>query len=293
MREAREREREAGVLLEASERVGREMEARLGETERELRAAREKVARIETEREEADERRRRDAEMKDVVDEPIVLLTSPPRDDDDDEERQAMALRLAELERTVVDAQKREDVLRTASERAAREFENKSAAKEGEIERMREKLDDREEERKDLEGQIEKLRGAGQALCETYEERISEVEQRRMEAEERLVELEIQLESGGGAGAGSGLDQSTMARSAAELINAETALAEVEHLRTKVGTLEEQLEETREHLEAEVNDTRKRRQKSGEIELMLKKEVKTLRETIGASLFLPMPFFLC
>ncbi|KAK4704459.1 hypothetical protein P7C70_g1762, partial [Phenoliferia sp. Uapishka_3] len=279
-KEAREREQEVRNLLEASERVGREMEGRLGEREREVRELMARVEEVERrakeEREEREEQERaREMESAKAA---AAVVVEERRDDDGAASTEADAARLADLERTLADMTKREEALRVSAERAAREFETKSAAKEGDIERMREILQDRDEERRDMEAQIDKLRGAGQALCETYEERISEIEGRRLEAEERLVELEMKIEGGEAAGEGH-----TVVRSAADVINAETAEAEVEHLRMKLGHLEEQLEDTRAHLEAEVADTKKRRQKNGEVELMLKKEVKTLREAIDKS----------
>ncbi|KAL8277495.1 hypothetical protein RQP46_010125 [Phenoliferia psychrophenolica] len=202
----------------------------------------------------------------------------------------ALAAELEESREREREARTREAEVRRlleASERVGREMESamdRTAKDAGEVKR-RDKLKDSDDDRVDLEAQISQLRLAGQALCETYEERISAIELLRLEAEERLLEIELVASPPSSTSllpsSAHELGQST--NSDADLINAETARAEVEHLRTKVEHLEEQLEETRQHLEAEMSDTKRRRTRTGEVETMLKKEVKGLREALEKS----------
>jgi hypothetical protein len=171
------------------------------------------------------------------------------------------------------------------------ESSRKSAAKEAELESLRERIaasmKEHEDERLDLNQQIDKLRNAGQALCETYEEKIAEIELARLEAVELAETLQTQLEST----SRSSSPPSSLHRSAstnlsassshAAAIDAETALAEADHLRSKVAQLEEQLEDARTSLELELEEARDRRYKVGESEQALKGEIKQLKEIIG------------
>lgn len=280
--EAKEREEEVRRLLEGSERLGREMEDLLAERERRLKEAEERVELLEQERNR--EKERELARMAGVG----------------DEEKEQDARRVLELESRVEELVKAEAATKTATERLAREWETKFAAKEGENESLRERMaaaaKDAEEERLDLNQQLDQLRGAGQALCETYEERIADIELSRLESVELAETLQEQLNAlgGGASGAGVGAEPTSphsptsrlstshnSRTSAADVINAESAQAELEHMQGKIGALEELLEETKMHLEAEIADSKRRRTKHGETEQMLKQEIKTLRETIG------------
>lgn len=278
--EAKQRENEVRALLEGSERIGREMEDRLAEKERRLKEAEERVHTLEQERNR--EKERELARMAGVG----------------EEDKEQDARRILELEAKIEELVKAEATTKASTERLSREWETKFAAKEGENESLRERMaaaaKDAEEERADLNQQLDQLRGAGQALCETYEERIAEIELSRLESVELAESLQDQLANlngGGGLRAGSPssptsptsrLSSSHNSRtSAADVINAESAQAELEHLQSKVGSLEEQLEETKMHLEAEIADSKRRRTKHGETEQTLKKEIKNLRESIG------------
>ena len=247
---ARQREADVRVLLVASEAMGRAHEGSLADREHELRELRDKLAAVEKKaaderRERADEQQQREREReRDATARADAAKLGEGNVDNDKAAALAAAATILDLERQLLDHSRAADSAKTALERRTREVETKSAAKEGEIESLRERLADRDDELQDQQDQIEKLREAGRAICAQYEERISGIESRRLEAEERLVELEMKAEVGRDEPAGDEaglLGAST--RSAADLINAETAQAEVEHLRTKVGNLEEQLEE--------------------------------------------------
>ena len=278
-RETREKEGEVRRLLEGSERVGREMEDKLGEKEHELKEVRERLAGLEREKE-----REKERELQRVA---------GIGDEEGAKEREQ--LRLRELEDRVEDAARSEASIKVTAEKQAREWENKFAARQSELEAVRERMaqatKEADEERLDLNSQIEKLRAAGQALCETYEDRVADAEDRRLQSVELVDSLSAQLarlQADRPATPPSPSMRLTSSHSsahtsAADVIDAENALADLEHMRKQMATLEEQLEETRMHLDSEVTDARRRRQKSAEVETILKKEVKTLRETIGGS----------
>lgn len=261
LEDTKRREEETRALLEGSEQLGREMEDRLEEKNRIL--------------EEQEERLRSLLEEKEK--------TIPIVEAGDDSELRA---RIVELE-TQVDQQ-----LSQISKNKL-ESSHKSAAKEAEVESLRERLaqatKEHEDERLDLNQQIDKLRNAGQALCETYEEKIAEIELARLEA----VELVETLQAQQGSSSRSSSPPSSIHRSVstnlsasashAAAIDAETALAEADHLRSKVAQLEEQLEDARASLELELEEARERKYKSGESEQTLRAEIKQLKEVIGES----------
>ena len=281
LRETKEREEEVRQLLDGSERLGREMEDKLAEKDRQLQ---ETAARVEA----LEQERSRDKERE------LARMAGIGEEDKEQDAR-----RILELESRVDDLLKADATLKTTTDRLAREWETKFAAKEGENESLRERLAAAaaaaEEERNSLNHQIDQLRGAGQALCETYEERIAEIEHHRLEAVDLAESLQDQLSRINGSQAtevspgsptspSSRLSSSHNSRtSAADVINAESAQAELEHLQAKMESMEEQLEEARMQLEAEMEDSKKRRAKHTEMEQSLKNEIKTLRESIGRS----------
>ncbi|KAH8921082.1 hypothetical protein BT69DRAFT_1351890 [Atractiella rhizophila] len=166
---------------------------------------------------------------------------------------------------------------------AARDSEIDTMRKETkELERkMLEQSDAAAEDRKDLEAQFEELREAGQALCSVYEERIASSEQLRAEAEQEAESALQNLEKyKAEVEARSDPAQLAAIQTSAAVIDNETLKAEVEHLSTKVGSLEEQLAEARGHLEKEMADTKRRRQKSNDVESTLRRELKTLKEQV-------------
>ncbi|GAA6064507.1 hypothetical protein JCM10212_004868 [Sporobolomyces blumeae] len=272
--EIKHREEETRVLLEGSEKMGREMEDQLEDKTRALEEAEERIVKLE-----AETRRLRERE----------------------EERQAGTAagsedetKLRETEEKVVSLERQLEQQTQQLAKTKLEFQHKSAAKEGEIESLRERVErmakEHLEERADLNVQIDKLRTAGQALCETYEEKIAEIELARLEALELAETLQAQQSN---ASATSRSSSPTLRRSpstnlaassaSAAAIDAENAQADLEHLRSRVAQLEEQLEDARHHLEQEVALASERRSKTGEVEAGLRSEIKQLKEVLERS----------
>lgn len=189
-----------------------------------------------------------------------------------------------QADQTRLEAEQRQhEASRSADSRQANE--RKHLAKEAEIESLRERLaranDEHARVAGDLQAEVDKLRKAGQALCETYEDKIAEIELARLEALDLVDELrrdrpppllEPAAEPKAAAAAVGG---------GAAAIDAENARAEVEHLRAKVATLEEQLEDVRAQLEQEIADARVRRHKAIEAETSLKDQIRAARAETG------------
>ncbi|GAA5830650.1 hypothetical protein JCM5353_007570 [Sporobolomyces roseus] len=274
LEESKRREEEVRTLLEGSEQLGREMEDRLEEKNRMLEEREERVKEFELE-----SRRLREREE-----------TRLAGIEGDGQDQAVLLNKVEELERQV--EQQSQQIAKTKLEAS-----RKSAAKEGEIESLRERIaqstKEHEEERLDLNQQIDKLRNAGQALCETYEEKIAEIELARLEALELVEIFQTQLPNESLTRSTSRSGSPTLHRSTstnlsassshAAAIDAENALAEADHLRSKVAQLEEQLEEARMNLEQEMNEARERRSRSGDVEQSLKGEIKQLKEVIDRS----------
>ncbi|GAA5871571.1 hypothetical protein JCM16303_000797 [Sporobolomyces ruberrimus] len=265
LEETRRREEATRALLEGSEQLGREMEDRLEERNRLLEEKEEQLRLLEVER-----RKERDV--------------TPSRDagGGDDTNQQE---RLVELEALLEQQSQQMSKMKLESSR-------KSAAKEAEVESLRERIaqstKEHEEERLDLNQQIDKLRNAGQALCETYEEKIAEIELARLEAVELAEALQAQQDASRTSTPSSSIHRSASTNLSASTahaaaIDAETALAEADHLRSKVAQLEEQLEDARTSLELELEEARDRRYRTGESEQALKVEIKQLKEVIERS----------
>ncbi|GAA5935557.1 uncharacterized protein JCM15063_001076 [Sporobolomyces koalae] len=269
--ESKKREEETRTLLEGSEQLGREMEDRLEDAKRMLEERDERL----------DELERREAKQE-----------PPPRPANDETSDDARRLqeKIAQLEHDL--DQQTQQIAKTKSEAA-----RKSAAKEAELESLRERIaltsKEHEDERVDLNQQIDKLRNAGQALCETYEEKIAEIELARLEALELAETLQAEQQHRSSDSVTSRSGSPTFPRSIstnlsastayAAAIDAETAVAEADHLRSKVAQLEEQLEDARANLEHEMDTARDRRTKAGEAEQSLRDEIKQLQATIDRS----------
>ncbi|GAA5968349.1 hypothetical protein JCM3765_002911 [Sporobolomyces pararoseus] len=261
--ELRKREEETRTLLEGSEQLGREMEDRLEEKNRILEEQEERLRVLEL-------------ESKKAV---------PVDEDGAGEYDNKLQERIIELERQLEQQTQQISKMKLESSR-------KSAAKEAELESLRERLaqstKEHEEERLDLNQQIDKLRNAGQALCETYEEKIAEIELARLEAVELVETLQAQQSSSRSSSPPSSIHRSastnlSASASHAAAIDAETALAEADHLRSKVAQLEEQLEDARTSLELELEEAKERKYKTGESEQALKNEIKQLKDIIDRS----------
>lgn len=245
-----ENELELKQLLDASERLGREMEDRLVEKSRRIKQLEADLAqRLETPAE-------------------------PPAPVADSTQADRIATLEAELTAQL-----------EASQKLKLEAKHKSAAMEAQVESLRERLDaasqEHTRERDQLRSEVDKLRTAGQALCETYEEKIAEIELARLEAVDLVESLQGQLQARPKS-ATPDLAPTTTPTTAAT-IDAETARAQVEHLRSKVALLEDQLEQVRHQLEQEVGDARERRARHQEVEAALKEQIRSLKETVDSS----------
>lgn len=242
-----EGEVELKQLLDASERLGREMEDRLAEKSRRIKQL------------EADLAQRLEA---------APSHTPAPAADP------AQTSRIATLEADLA-------AQLEASQKLKLEAKHKSAAMEAQVESLRERLDaaahEHTRERDQLRSEVDKLRTAGQALCETYEEKIAEIELARLEAVDLVESLQAQLQQQQQPTPPVMNDTTTTAAT----IDAETARAEVEHLRSKVGSLEDQLEQVRHQLEQEIGDARERRARHQEVEAALKEQIRSLKEAVG------------
>ncbi|BGP47793.1 hypothetical protein JCM10450v2_003658 [Rhodotorula kratochvilovae] len=276
--EAQHRESEIRQLLEGSERLGREMEDRLTEKNGRITALEERLGALEKERERA--RKEEDARLADAA--------AKGGEEGD------RAARVRELEKRVEEQEAALEAQRAAYDKLKLEDKHKTAAKEAEVESLRERLEhaakEHDDERADLNSQIDKLRSAGQALCETYEEKIAEIELARLEAVELAEVLQLQLDGAPGAADRTQREDSpatarslSASVSAAQAIDAENARAELDHLRDKVAMLEEQLEDARMQLEQEYAEAKTRRSKMGEAEQRLKGEIASLKEAVDRS----------
>ncbi|GAA5988041.1 hypothetical protein JCM5350_004149 [Sporobolomyces pararoseus] len=262
--ELRKREEETRALLEGSEQLGREMEDRLEEKNRILEEQEERLKLLELE---------------------SSRKAAPVETEESQNDDSKLQERIIELEQQLEQQTQQISKMKLESSR-------KSAAKEAEVESLRERLaqstKEHEEERLDLNQQIDKLRNAGQALCETYEEKIAEIELARLEAVELVEALQAQQSSSRSSSPPSSIHRSastnlSASASHAAAIDAETALAEADHLRSKVAQLEEQLEDARTSLELELEEAKERKYKTGESEQALKVEIKQLKEIIDRS----------
>ncbi|BGP56477.1 hypothetical protein JCM8202v2_004097 [Rhodotorula sphaerocarpa] len=251
-------EAELRQLLDASERLGREMEDRLAEKNKRIQELEEKSQ---------DDRHTRELEAK--CRELVAQL---------DAERHSHEQQRLELTSGSTEKDAELDGLRKRLVDAEAQLP--------EIDVLRNRLDkaqgEHAQEAQELRAEIEKLRTAGQALCETYEEKIAEIELARLEAVDLVEALQAQL-----ADKNSTQPVRTPSpvatRSDAAAIDAENTRAELEHLRAKVSTLEEQLEEARMHLEQEVSDARDRRAKTDEAEQALKEQIRNLKTALESA----------
>ena len=257
-------------MFEGSERVGRDMEEKLGGKEAELKSLREQHAILERERETG----RREEEVR------IAGV------DGEEGLRETERIRVRELEESIAV----HDSRLVAAEKLAREQERKIAQREGELDSIRERMQDAAalalEERTELDAELEKLREAGLSICVSYEEKLAIAKNERTEALEQARRLKEQIASPPSQHTESPTSPSTrlsVSTNTAESIDAENAQAEVVHLKAKIELLEDQLDEIRAHLESEMSDTQKRRAKSVETEVGLKKELKALKDAVGQS----------
>lgn len=127
-----------------------------------------------------------------------------------------------------------------------------------------------EEERRELGGQVDELRKAGQETIALYEERLSAADSRRYEMEDAIASLQEQLQAQARP-----VSPSTMARQATTAleIDNESLREQVQHLQKKLGTLEDLLEDARMAAEREENLGRERLMQYKEREDALRQEL--------------------
>uniref|UniRef100_A0A0W0FSC5 CAP-Gly domain-containing protein n=1 Tax=Moniliophthora roreri TaxID=221103 RepID=A0A0W0FSC5_MONRR len=160
-----------------------------------------------------------------------------------------------------------EEKVRTESEKAV--FEESQAGLESEkqaLEKAKTDLEEKlrklvvefEEERRDLNDCVDELRQAGQASL--YEEKLRQADLQRYELEDKVVELEAQGSSKSAIGKGSMNGAANAAKGAEILstpvqttsqIETETLHLQLSHLREKVSSLEELLDDTKQNYEQE------------------------------------------
>ncbi|KAM0789615.1 hypothetical protein ACM66B_000421 [Microbotryomycetes sp. NB124-2] len=275
--EANERELSTRKMLEGSERLGREMEDKLADSERKIKELSLKVEALQS-----DKARREEIEL--------AKVEGMEKEEMNDKKK------VVELSQRLDELSSSEASTKSTLDRLSKEWDHKFRAKESENESLRERMTlavkNGEDERIELTRQLDQLRSAGQALCETYEERIADVENGRLEALESVERLQQQLEqarteredvlSNGDRGGGQlSLSSSQIATtSAADIINAENAKAETDHLRAKLVNLEEHFEATKVQLETELDRSQKSKAKSSEVEQSLKQDIESLKNTV-------------
>ncbi|EKM54369.1 uncharacterized protein PHACADRAFT_96626, partial [Phanerochaete carnosa HHB-10118-sp] len=136
-----------------------------------------------------------------------------------------------------------------------------------------------EEERRELGGQVDELRKAGQETIALYEERLSAADSRRYEMEDFIASLQEQLQAQARP-----ISPSTMARQATTAleIDNESLREQIQHLQKKLSTLEDLLEDARLATEREENAGRERLMQYSEREDAI--HMKTLEENVEQTL---------
>ncbi|TFY76041.1 hypothetical protein EWM64_g7972 [Hericium alpestre] len=132
---------------------------------------------------------------------------------------------------------------------------------------------DLEEERKELGGQVNELRQAGQSYQETialYEERLSTAEARRYELEDALAILQEQIR---GQSLPLSPTRTVQAASSAVQIENEALRDQIRHLQMKVTNLEDMLEEVRTAADKEETLTQDKLKRHKDKEESLKKQL--------------------
>ncbi|THH28649.1 hypothetical protein EUX98_g5533 [Antrodiella citrinella] len=134
-----------------------------------------------------------------------------------------------------------------------------------------------EDERRELGGQVDELRKAGQETIALYEERLSAADSKRYEMEDLIASLEEQLRQqvpppSPGAVA-------RHASSAAEIDN-ETLRDQVQHLTEKIASLQDRLEDVQATSEREEAAIRERIKRYKEREEAMRKEVVDGRKEV-------------
>lgn len=144
---------------------------------------------------------------------------------------------------------------------------------EGRLEKVSSELD---MERRELGGQIDELRQAGQETIALYEERLSAADGKRYELEDHITVLEEQVRK-----ANLPLSPGATSRSAtAAEIDNETLREQVQHLQKKLSTVEDTLEDLRAASEREEANIREKIMRFKEKEDAMRSELNEGRKTV-------------
>ncbi|KAL5485485.1 hypothetical protein ACEPAI_8127 [Sanghuangporus weigelae] len=192
--------------------------------------------------------------------------------------------RVKDLETKLEDSQTLIASLKEAIEAKANEAgqnEGLLQAKDAEIAllegRVKKAATDLEATRRDLSAQIEELRHAGQETIALYEERLAAADGRRYQLEDVVDKLEEQLKRRGSL---SRSVSSTHDSAEATRIDNEALREQVQHLQSKISTLEDMLEDARNSLEREEAIARNRIQRHKENEAALRNEITETRKAM-------------
>ncbi|KAH9839568.1 uncharacterized protein C8Q71DRAFT_750078 [Rhodofomes roseus] len=143
--------------------------------------------------------------------------------------------------------------------------------------RVQKAYNDLEDERRELGGQVDELRRAGQETIALYEERLSAADTRRYELEDLVANLEEQLRTQ--VQPLSPLTAQRQAASAAEIDN-ESLREQVQHLQKRITMLEDQLEEAHSTFDREEAAVRERVKRYKEREENMRKELAESKKQV-------------
>ncbi|KAK4054323.1 hypothetical protein OIO90_003556 [Microbotryomycetes sp. JL221] len=280
LKQVLQREQETKNLLQASEKIGRELEQQLSDKDELI-----KILKQENVKQLNEQIKFENNKVDEMTQQQEQQL-----------QQEENSKRLIQLSEELEQSNLNQTQLKTKLERLRKENETKTKAKDAENESLRERIEialkQGQDERIELENQLIQLRKAGQSLCETYEEKISEIENSKFEAlnQIQLLEKELSLIQNSTTFSNqqektdlSAIDLSASqmeTTSAADVINAENVKADNDHLKLKLNNLEEQLEQTKMSLESEIEQTLQIKIKSEEVESNLRKEINVLKQNI-------------
>ncbi|KAJ6557190.1 hypothetical protein B0H10DRAFT_2121012 [Mycena sp. CBHHK59/15] len=201
-----------------------------------------------------------------------------------DEEKAQSESRIQTLQQELEDSVRLAKTLKesiSVKENAERESEGKLKAKQAEVAslelRLKRTQTELEEDRIELNGQVDELRQAGQETIALYEERLSAADRERYELEARIASLEA------GARATARTPSPTAAPraavSATEIDN-ETLRDQVVHLQKKVAKLEDVIEDAHATSERDEAALGERMRRLKEKEEAMKKELNEGRKEV-------------
>ncbi|EEB94546.1 hypothetical protein MPER_06623, partial [Moniliophthora perniciosa FA553] len=192
-----------------------------------------------------------------------------------------------------------EEKVRTENEKAV--FEESQAELESEkqaLEKAKTDLEEKlrklvvefEEERRNLNDCVDELRQAGQETIALYEEKLRQADLQRYELEDKVVELEAQSLSKSAIGKSSvnGIANGTKEADTPSTpiqttsqIETETLHLQLSHLREKVSSLEELLDDTKQNSEQERSAFTARLERSKEREEVVRSQLADLTRELA------------